>query len=334
MENTVIKIENLTKVFKRQKKLPGFMNSVKGLFKSEKIIKKAVDDISFEVKEGEIVGFLGPNGAGKTTTLKMLAGILYPTSGSAEVAGYTPWDRQDDFKKKIGLVMGQKQQLIWDLPAADSYELFKVIYELPEKQFRDHMNRLVDLLDVRDILNIQVRQLSLGQRMKMEIIAALLHKPKILFLDEPTLGLDFISQQNIRNFFREYNKEEKTTVLLTSHYMEDVKALCERVVIINNGKVVYNDLLDKLVKEGFNTKLIRITLSQKCDKDLKQFGKVVKKDDLFAEILVPYKDSANVAKDILNELPVDDITIEDPEAEDVIKELFQKETENIQTINS
>ena len=326
---SIIEVKKLNKIFIRHKKKPGLANSLKGLFSREKITTKAVDEISFNIDEGEIVGFLGPNGAGKTTTLKMLSGILYPTSGEIKVNDFIPSERKNEFKKSIGLVMGQKQQLMWDLPAADSFELFKEIYQIPDKQYTDHLNRLTKLLDVTDFLNIQVRQLSLGQRMKMEIIAALIHKPKILFLDEPTLGLDVVSQQNIREFFRAYNQEEKVTILLTSHYMEDIKALCNRVLIINQGKLVYDDLLEKLTKEKIKTKTVKILLTRKTDESLSQFGKVIKHEGLYSELEISNDQIADVLKTLVNTFPIEDITIEDPEAEEIIRNFFQDSKNDI-----
>ena len=323
MPKTIIEVNNLSKVFIRHKKMPGFKGSIKGLFIREKIETRAVDQINFSIKEGEIVGFLGANGAGKTTTLKMLAGILYPTSGQIAIDGFIPQERKNEFKKSIGMVMGQKQQLLWDLPAEDSFELLKELFAIQEDEYHKHLNRLVRLLDVKDLLNIQVRQLSLGQRMKMEIIAALIHQPKILFLDEPTLGLDIVSQKNIREFFKEYNREHKTTILLTSHYMEDIKSLCERVIIINHGQIVYDNLLSKLVKDRLKHKIIRITLSKASSISLAKYGKIIKSDSLQVELAVDRTKATLVAKQILDDLEVEDINIDEPEAEEVVREIFQ-----------
>jgi len=321
----IIEVRNLAKTYVRQKKKAGLSGSLKGLFAREKIETKAVDNVSFSIKTGDIVGFLGPNGAGKTTTLKILAGILFPTAGGVSVDGYVPWERKNDFKREIGMVMGQKQQLLWDLPAADSFELLKEIYEIPERRYKKHLDRLIEALEVGDILNIQIRQLSLGQRMKMEIIAAILHEPKILFLDEPTLGLDVVSQKSIRDFFRQYNKEEKTTMLLTSHYMGDVKELCERVMIINNGKLVYDDSLDQLLKQHVHEKTIKVLFSQEVKKSLAEYGQTIKQNALSAEIAVPFEQVVLISSRILNELPVADITMSEPEAEEVIRELYRQQ---------
>ena len=320
----VIKVKNLTKIFKRQRKLPGFMNTLKSIFSRETVMTVAVDKVCFSIEQGEIVGFLGPNGAGKTTTLKMLAGILFPSSGEAEVLGYVPWERKEDFKKKIGMVMGQKQQLLWDLPAADSFELFKEIYGLKDEEYKEHLGKLVSLLEVEDIMNVQVRQLSLGQRMKMEIIAALLHKPVVLFLDEPTIGLDVVSQKNIRDFFREYNKENGTTIILTSHYMQDIKELCERVIIINNGSIIYDDPLQKLMSGKTNSKIITAILKEeiKAGTDFGKYGELIEAKGKNLKIATSSENVVETTSKMIADLGVEDISIADPEADDVIRELF------------
>jgi ABC-type uncharacterized transport system, ATPase component len=257
----VIAVKDLAKSFDYYKKETGLRNSVKNLFHREKLVKQAVKGITFEIAEGEIVGFLGPNGAGKTTSLKMLSGILYPTSGSASVLGYTPWERKKVFKKQFSIVMGQKGQLWWDLPASESLLLNKYIYEINDKDFYNTLEELSELLGVRDLMNVQVRRLSLGERMKMELIASLIHRPKVLFLGEPTIGLDIISQKKIRDFLKYFNQQTKTTVILTSHYMNDIEDLCKRVIIINEGALVFDGELKK-VNDLFNQKkLITLKLS-------------------------------------------------------------------------
>ncbi|MDP3043244.1 MAG: ABC transporter ATP-binding protein [bacterium] len=245
----IIEVKNLSKTYEYYKKQPGLLASVKGLFRREKLYVEAVKEINFNIEEGELVGFLGPNGAGKTTTLKMLSGILYPSGGEARVLGHIPWKRQKEYQKQFALVMGQKNQLWWDLPAMESFILNKEIYEVPDKEFKYNLAELTELLDVKDILDIQVRKLSLGQRMKCELIAALLHKPKVLFLDEPTIGLDVVAQKNTRDFIKKYNKEKKTTIILTSHYMKDISQLCQRVIIIDLGRIIYDGRLDDLIKK-------------------------------------------------------------------------------------
>lgn len=241
----IIEVSNLTKEFTYYKKEEGLKNSFKNLVARKKLIKVAVDDLSFNIERGEMVGFLGANGAGKTTTLKMLSGILYPTSGSIDVGGFTPFERKIEFKKRFTIVMGQKSQLWWDLPAVESLKLNQYIYGINEKQYKQTVDELVELLDVKEMMNIQVRRLSLGERMKFELINSLVHKPEIIFLDEPTIGLDIISQKAVRKFLKRYNEITNTTILLTSHYMQDIEALCKRAIVINKGKLVYNGNLAK-----------------------------------------------------------------------------------------
>ncbi len=253
----MIEVEHLTRVFRTYKKKPGFWGGVKGLVKRDFEEIAAANDISFTIKEGEFVGFLGPNGAGKTTTLKMLSGLIYPTSGTARVAGFDPTKRENAYRRLFALVLGQKNQLWWDLPAMESFHLLRHIYGLPADQYQSTLDELLDLLDVRSKLNVQVRELSLGERMKMELIAALLHRPRVLFLDEPTIGLDVVSQKAVRHFLREYNRRHRVTILLTSHYMADIKELCERVVVIHKGRKIYDGALNRLDATGSSRKIIR-----------------------------------------------------------------------------
>ncbi len=322
----MIKVENLSKSFSYYKKEVGIKNSVKNLFHRERLIKNAVNNISFEIEEGEVVGFLGPNGAGKTTTLKMLSGILYPTSGNATVMGYVPWERKKEFKMNFSIVMGQKNQLWWDLPACESLHLNKYIYELDDKAFQSTLDELVELLDVKDLLNVQVRRLSLGERMKLEIIAALIHKPKVILLDEPTIALDIISQKKIREFLKYYNTQTKTTIILTSHYMNDIEDMCKRSIIINQGSVVYDDDLSH-VNELFNqTKLIKLQLSEPVDKSvLEGFGEVKEYEGLNAVLAVVREEVRECSKVLLDKVPVIDFTIEDVPIEEGIALLYQKE---------
>jgi ABC-2 type transport system ATP-binding protein len=299
------------------------MNSLKGLFKRETIEVKAVKGVSFSIEEGEFVGFLGPNGAGKTTTLKMLSGILYPTSGEASVLGYTPWKRQPAFQKQFALVMGQKNQLWWDLPATESFLLNKEIYEVSDADYKKTLDELVDLLQIRHILDIPVRKLSLGERMKCELVAALLHSPKVLFLDEPTIGLDVVSQQNIREFLKKYNRETKTTVILTSHYMEDVEALCERVILIGQGEKMYDGSLKALVDEYVAYKLIDVSFTEDVVKErLETFGTLKEYTSQRVVIEVAKKDVKKVAVELMTKFPVDDLLINDVDVEEVIRTVF------------
>src|ERR1700744_5304874 len=237
---SAIETKELTKVYRTYKKAPGLWGAVKGLAKRDYEEVRAADRVSFSIEEGEFVGFLGPNGAGKTTVLKMLSGLLNPTSGTAKVLGFTPWERNDAMKRQFALLMGQKNALWWDLPARESLELNRVIYGIEKKKFEGIVGGLSELLDVTDKLGVMVRELSLGERMKMELIAALLHTPKVLFLDEPTIGLDVVSQKKVREFLQKYNSENSIVTMLTSHYMQDIEELCERVIIIDHGRIFYD----------------------------------------------------------------------------------------------
>lgn len=319
----VIEVNKLGKTYTFHKKAPGLVNSVKSLFRRETLTTEAVKKITFSVEEGELVGFLGPNGAGKTTTLKMLAGILYPTSGEAKVLGFTPWDRKPAYQKQFSIVMGQKNQLWWDLPAMESFLLNKEIYEVPDAQFNDSIEELTTLLDLKDVLNVQVRKLSLGQRMKAELTAALLHRPKVLFLDEPTIGLDVVSQEKMREFIRRYNESKKTTIMLTSHYMEDVEALAKRVIIIDHGMIFYDGSLHGLASRVNEFKTVRVTFTRDVDKaSLMQHGEVVEHTLRTATLRIPRAGSALKTAAILQGLPVDDITVEEEPIDDVIRQFF------------
>ncbi|MDD5489939.1 MAG: ABC transporter ATP-binding protein [Candidatus Moranbacteria bacterium] len=321
----IIQVRNLSKTYEYYKKSPGLWASVKGLFHREKLFKKAVKEISFEIGEGELVGFLGPNGAGKTTTLKMLSGILYPTSGEATVLGYMPWKRQSEYQKQFALVMGQKNQLWWDLPAMESFILNKEIYEVSDADFKENLDELVDLLDIKDILDVQVRKLSLGQRMKCELVAALLHKPKVLFLDEPTIGLDVVAQKNIRDFIKQYNQKNKTTIILTSHYMEDVKELCKRVIIIEEGEIGYDGDLASLIEKYAPYKVLKITFEGEGIKkeEIQKFGEVHQFTPHGITLRVPREKAKDTARDILSsDLPVDDILIDEVDISDVVRKIF------------
>lgn len=264
----MIEVNNLCKQFTLRTKGLGMKQSLKSFLKPEIKVKDAVKNVTFEIEEGEVVGFLGPNGAGKTTTLKMLSGILFPTSGEVSVLGYTPWERKNEFKRQISIVLGQKNQLCWDLPANESLYLNKCIYGIEDSEYKRTLNELCGLLQVKDLLDVQVRNLSLGERMKMELVAALLHKPKIIFLDEPTIGLDMIAQKNIREFLKYYNQQEKTTIMLTSHYLEDIENLCERAIVINHGRLVYDGRLVTINEKLAQKKLVKIkTQDERLDID-------------------------------------------------------------------
>lgn len=323
----IVSASHLSKYYKVYKKEAGFVGSIKSLIHREHYDEKAVDDISFNIAEGELIGFIGPNGAGKTTTLKCLSGLLYPTSGEVKVLGYTPFERKHAYLKQIALVMGQKNQLWWDLPAIDSFLLNKEIYEVPEKRYKETLEELSDLLEVKDVLNIQVRKLSLGQRMKCELIAALIHSPKVLFLDEPTIGLDVVMQKKLRDFIKEYNQRYKSTIILTSHYMEDVRQLCERVIIIDHGKILYDGKFSDIVKLYSPEKYLSITFTEHVTKEaLKKIGNIVSYEDPRVVLSIPYAQTKQIAAKILEDFPVDDITIEEPDIEDIVRDIFQEES--------
>ena len=330
----MIEVENLTRIFRTYKKKPGFWGGVKGLFKREFEETRAADSISFSIKEGELVGFLGPNGAGKTTTLKMLSGLIYPTSGTARVAGFDPTKRENEYRRLFALVLGQKNQLWWDLPAQESFYLLRAIYGLDQKQYQATLDELVALLGVKEKLNVMVRELSLGERMKMELIAALLHRPRVLFLDEPTIGLDVVSQKNVRQFLRDYNRRYKTTILLTSHYMADISSLCERVIVIDHGKKIYDGSLDRIAGAGARQRIIKfkprpglsgLEGSNPFPSDWQPVQGTAKTGE-DGEILlhVPSEYVTTVCQQILTQGAVDDITIQDVPLEDVITELFSR----------
>src|SRR5215216_664436 len=272
----LIEVKGLTKAFRTYKKEPGFIGSFRGLFHRRFKDVPAVRDVSFDIQEGEIVGFLGPNGAGKTTTLKMLSGLLYPTSGEARVLGFTPWKREPQLLNNITLVMGNRSQLLWDIPAADSLKVLQEIFRLPEDRYRASLAQLTDLLELGPLLHKPVRALSLGERMKVEFAAALIHQPKVLFLDEPTIGLDVTMQSRIRRFVSDYNRRTGASILLTSHYMDDVVALCKRVIVIHHGRLLYDGALAGLAERMAPYKLIRVTLRDEMD--LARYGEVVSHD--------------------------------------------------------
>ncbi len=321
--SSVISVNNLKKYYKVHQKEPGLSGSIKSLFHRKYYDVKAVDNVSFEIEAGELVGFIGPNGAGKTTTLKVLSGLLYPTSGDVSVLGYTPWDRKPAFQKQFSLVMGQKNQLWWDLPAIESFILNKEIYEVPDAQYKKTLDDLVDLLEVKDQLKIQVRKLSLGQRMKMELIAALIHSPRILFLDEPTIGLDVVMQKKMRDFIKEYNQRFNSTIILTSHYMDDVKELCKRVIIIDKGHVLFDGALDEIIKKFANHKLLTVVFSKKVEEaDLKKIGTIKEFEYPRAVISVKRSNTSSAAAELLQNFPVADLNIEEAQIEDIIREVF------------
>jgi ABC-2 type transport system ATP-binding protein len=315
----MISASNLSKSYAYYRKESGLAGSVRNLFHREKLQTEAVKGIDLDIGRGELIGFIGPNGAGKTTTLKMISGILYPTSGSLSVLGYQPSRRKHDFLRRISLVMGQKNQLWWDLPAQDSFDLNRRIYCIPDERYRRQLKTLVERLEVGDQTDIQVRRLSLGERMKMELIAALLHEPEILLLDEPTIGLDVKSQKTIRAFIREYNREKGNTIMLTSHYMRDVQELCSRLIVIDKGSIIYDGGQEQLISRYADHRLISVSFNQAPDRgELAPFGEITGWGDFKAVLKVPQASCASIAGRLLARFDINDITIEEISLEDVV----------------
>lgn len=320
-----IVVEHLVKHYRVHRRPPGLRASVQSLFRRHYETIRAVEDISFEITEGEIVGFLGANGAGKTTTLKCLAGLLHPTSGRIEVLGYTPHQRSAAYLRKITLVMGQRNQLMWDLPAMETFLVNQAIYNIPDSEFRPTLDELIPLLGLDSLLDKQVRKLSLGERMKCELAAALLHRPQMILLDEPTIGLDVTAQAAIRDFIRTYNHRYQATVLLTSHYMADVTALARRIIIIDHGKLIYDGYLQTLIEQTAPYKLLKLTFNQPIDgSDLTALGEVESHEGLKVTVRVARDGSKDAAARALATLPVADMTIEEPPVEDIIREVFRR----------
>ena len=321
----MISVRTLRKHYTVFKRPPGLRAAFASLFRRTPTTVKAVDGISFEIEAGARVGFLGPNGAGKTTTLKVLSGLLFPSSGEVRVDGHLPQRREDAFLKKIMLVMGQKQQLLWDLPPSETFALNRAIYEVPEPEYRRRVAELTELLELQDLVNKPTRTLSLGERMKCELAAALIHGPKVLFLDEPTIGLDVSMQATIRRFIRRYNEETGATLLLTSHYMDDVAALCPRVIVIDKGTLSYDGQLDALVRRMRPEKRVVLRLDRPAEtRALEGMGKVVSSDPAQVVLQVAQdKVSLTVAR-ALATLSVRDLTVEDPPLEEVMSELFSQ----------
>jgi ABC-2 type transport system ATP-binding protein len=321
----MIEVQGLTKHYRVHEREAGLKAGLRSLVRRKYRTVAAVEELTFAIGAGARVGFLGPNGAGKTTTLKMLSGLLHPTRGTAHVAGFVPRLRQVPFLKSITLVMGQKQQLLWDLPPADTFSLNRAIYEIPKKEFEETVSELSELLDLGDLVRKPTRQLSLGERMKCELAAALLHRPKVLFLDEPTIGLDVSMQAVARGFIREYNERFGATVLLTSHYMEDVAALCPRIIVIDRGKLKYDGGIEELVRRVRPDKRVLVKLATPVDRaDLSPHGEIISHQDGLAVLQVPLGSLQASVSRILAALPVLDLTIEDPPLEEVMREMFDQ----------
>jgi ABC-2 type transport system ATP-binding protein len=329
----MIHVKNLTKTFKVHKKDPGLKGSLKSLFNRQLITKTALSNINLEISSGEIVGLIGANGAGKTTLTKILSGIIHPTSGEVSVLGFDPWQRNNEYRKQMSLIMGQKAQLWWDLPAYDSFLLLKEIYQIPDAQFRSSIEFLADALMVKDQLKIQIRKLSLGERMKVELMAALLHRPKIVYLDEPTIGLDLMAQKAVREFITNYRQEFQPTMILTSHYMDDIEELCKRVVIIQEGKFIYDGQLNEIKNKYANSKVIKATIKEIDQvEDLKkvmplEFGSLTVHENVLS-LHCPRHKVMEAASFILNSIKISDLNIQEEEIADIIEKIMRQGSVN------
>ena len=322
---SLIRVRDLKKVYKVHCKPQGLAASVRSLFRRRYKHVHTVDGISFDIERGEMVGFLGPNGAGKTTTLKMLAGLIYPTEGEVQVLGFVPSERKNVYRRQFALLMGQKNQLWWDLPAIESFRLHKEIYTIEDRQFQRVQGELTELLQVTDLLNQPVRELSLGERMKMELIAALLHSPSVLFLDEPTIGLDVVAQASIRRCLREYNRTRKVTILLTSHYMQDIEALCDRVMVINHGKLIHDGPLADIVQRVAEHKILTLRFRNgQMPDDLEELGEVIKLNPPKVTLRLARESIAERVGQLLARYPIEDLSIEDPPIEEIIAKVFSQ----------
>src|SRR5262245_22127348 len=321
----IIEAHGLSKIYRVFQKKEGLLGAIRGLFRREYREVRAVDGVSFTIEPGEIVGFLGPNGAGKTTTLKMLSGLIFPASGTARVLGFVPWERADAFRRSFSLVMGQKNQLWWDLPAADSFQLHRQIYSLPADQFERTLGELTELFAVGELTRQPVRELSLGERMKMELIAALLHQPRLLLLDEPTIGLDVVAQLTIQKCLREYNAQRGVTILLTSHYMRDVEALCPRVLVITHGRLVYDGPLAGITEQFGQWKLVKLQFAEEtAPPDLSRFGEILGQQGPVVDLKVDRGRVSEVLSAILEQFTVVDMSVQDPPLDRVIAQVFEE----------
>jgi ABC-2 type transport system ATP-binding protein len=328
---SAIEARDLTKIYRTYRKERGLWGAIKGLARRRYDETRAADQVSFQIEEGEFVGFLGPNGAGKTTVLKMLSGLLNPTSGEARVLGFVPWERRNEMKRQFSLLMGQKNALWWDLPAQESLELNRAIYGIDRARFAKVVGGLSELLEVEDKMNVMVRELSLGERMKMELISALIHEPRVLFLDEPTIGLDVVSQKRVREFLRIYNEEHRIVTMLTSHYMQDIQELCHRVLIIDHGKIFFDGPLDEIIDRFSTYKIISLTFEKQTTCHFSEFGEVIEQTPVSVQLKVPRARVTETCRKLLEACSVSDINVQEVPVEDVIRQLFgqRQETERV-----
>ncbi|PYL85553.1 MAG: ABC transporter [Verrucomicrobia bacterium] len=333
---SAIEAHNLTKVYRTYRKERGLWGSIKGLVRRRHDETRAADKVSFRIDEGEFVGFLGPNGAGKTTVLKMLSGLLNPTSGDARVLGFVPWERRNEMKRRFSLLMGQKNALWWDLPAQESLELNRAIYGIDRARFNKVVGGLSELLEVQDKMNVMVRELSLGERMKMELISALIHEPRVLFLDEPTIGLDVVSQKRVREFLRIYNEEHRIVTMLTSHYMQDIEELCPRVIIIDHGKIFFDGPLTSIIDRFSGYKILSLTFENQAIRDFSEFGQVIEQTPVSVQLKVPRARVTETCRQLLDACSVSDINVQELPVEEVIRQLFgqRHESERVATAAS
>jgi len=323
---SAIEARDLTKIYRTYRKERGLKGAIKGLVRRRHDETRAVDHVSFQIETGEFVGFLGPNGAGKTTVLKMLSGLLNPTSGDARVLDFVPWERHNEMKKQFALLMGQKNALWWDLPAQESLELNRAIYGIDRDRFKKVVGGLAELLEVEDKMNVMVRELSLGERMKMELISALIHEPRVLFLDEPTIGLDVVSQKRVREFLRVYNEEHRIVTMLTSHYMQDIQELCHRVLIIDHGKIFFDGPLSQIIDRFSVHKIISLTFEKEMARDFSAFGEIVEQTPVSVQLKVPRAKVTETARQLLEACQVSDINVQELPVEEVIRQLFGERT--------
>jgi ABC-2 type transport system ATP-binding protein len=319
---SAIEARDLTKIYRTYRKESGLRGAIKGLGRRHYDETRAADAVTFQIEEGEFVGFLGPNGAGKTTVLKMLSGLLNPTGGDARVLGFVPWERRNEMKRQFSLLMGQKNALWWDLPAQESLELNRAIYGIDRNRFNKVVGGLAELLEVTNKMNVMVRELSLGERMKMELISALIHEPRVLFLDEPTIGLDVVSQKRVREFLRIYNEEHRIVTLLTSHYMQDIQELCHRVLVIDHGKIFFDGPLDKIIDRFSGHKILSLTFDQQVTRDFSRFGEVIEQTPMSVQLKVPRAKVTETCREVLQSCDVSDINVQEVPVEEVIRQLF------------